>query len=308
MTPNDVRKHLTEHLGDKTTIRGIVAMCNWAVHRIHKYRKWSYYETKTQIALVDAYETGTVSVSDGTALVTGSGTTFTSDMVGRQIRISPSSGSSPTGPFDIDSFTSTVAISLDANWVGDNESSLTYSIYQDTFSLPSDCNEILAVYDYAIRRELAAEPQRERGRYQAWRDSLSNFWTRTYSTYGRDSSGNHKIQFNPSPNAKSRIGILYYRHPTPASTVNSTIDVDSQLDEVVKQLVLARVRQQMNADNWREEMTLANDMMSDAWLWDQPTRALVQLRRADGFNDIESIFLNVPAQSGISAGVTVIDV
>lgn len=52
-----------------------------------------------QFVIAEKYSTGTVSVSSGSASLTGSGTTFPSNCAGCVIRLSADSGSEPTGPY-----------------------------------------------------------------------------------------------------------------------------------------------------------------------------------------------------------------
>jgi hypothetical protein len=88
------------------------------------------------INCVADYTTGTVSVTNGSATVTGVGTTFTSAMVGRKIRI----GEEPTNyrEYLINSFTNATSIELDEVYAEATASTQNYIIYEDEYTLPSD--------------------------------------------------------------------------------------------------------------------------------------------------------------------------
>jgi hypothetical protein len=97
------------------------------------------------------YTTGTISLTNGSATVTGSGTTFTSEMVGRYLK------SNNEGIwYKILSFTSATSITLDRTYQGATASNLSYTI-AELIPLP-DGFEDLPVYDavseYFMTQEL----------------------------------------------------------------------------------------------------------------------------------------------------------
>jgi hypothetical protein len=79
------------------------------------------------------YTTGTVSATNGSKTITGSGTTFTVDMVGRKIRIDNQSAY-----YRIAAFVSTTEITLEAPYSGSTVSAKTYSVYKDEYRLSAD--------------------------------------------------------------------------------------------------------------------------------------------------------------------------
>lgn len=83
----------------------------------------------------DAYTTGTVSVSNGSAVVTGAGTTFTSDMVGRIFQVT-SDGADRLW-YRIKTFTSTTSLTLENVYEGATGNTLTYKI-AEVFNVPED--------------------------------------------------------------------------------------------------------------------------------------------------------------------------
>lgn len=85
------------------------------------------------IQTIAPYETGTVSVTNGSKTVTGSGTTFTSAMVGRKIRVGTNNSY-----YRIASYSSATSITLDIAYQEDTASGSTYVIYKDEYRLPAD--------------------------------------------------------------------------------------------------------------------------------------------------------------------------
>lgn len=72
------------------------------------------------------YTTGTVAVTNGSSVVTGTGTTFTAAMVGRWIQITPPTGDG--GWYQIGSYTSATVIGLVNQYQGATVSGATYTI------------------------------------------------------------------------------------------------------------------------------------------------------------------------------------
>jgi hypothetical protein len=98
-------------------------------------RDWSFLERYTDrvyIPLAAPYTTGTVTVTQDSKTVTGSGTTFTKDMEGSFIQIDG-------GEFyEIRTFTSATVVVLTIPYQSDSGSALTFSVYKRFYPLPLD--------------------------------------------------------------------------------------------------------------------------------------------------------------------------
>lgn len=101
------------------------------------------YEATDKDLSVDQYITGNISVTSGSAAVTGSGTTFTAAMVGRYLKLDSGDGMW----YKIQSFTNTTSITLENVYEGSSLSGQTYKI-AEIFALPEEM-QILPVY-YAL--------------------------------------------------------------------------------------------------------------------------------------------------------------
>lgn len=73
---------------------------------------------------VSNYSTGTIAVTNGSAAVVGTGTTFTSDMVGKQIRIN-----NQNTFYTVATYTDATHITLTSNYASTTASGLSYVIY-----------------------------------------------------------------------------------------------------------------------------------------------------------------------------------
>ncbi len=98
------------------------------------------------------YTTGTVSVSNGSAIVTGSGTTFTASMIGRYFQITSATGDGLW--YKVSGFTSATSITLENFYQGTTVGTVNYQV-AEAFGLPEDLHMLpiyYAVWHYALFR------------------------------------------------------------------------------------------------------------------------------------------------------------
>lgn len=103
------------------------------------------YEATDRDLSVAAYSTGTISVTNGSATVTGSGTTFTANMVNRYFKVNAEGGDGLW--YKIAAYTGATSITLENVYEGNNISGAAYKIAQ-AYALPEEM-QILPVY-YAL--------------------------------------------------------------------------------------------------------------------------------------------------------------
>jgi hypothetical protein len=162
------------------------------------------------------YTTGTVYAS-GTTL-TGVGTTFTSAMVGRKIRIGGESEY-----YTISAFTSTTVVTLDQAYMGTYDTlaeATAYSIYQDEYSLTSDVEKIICFANptlsdnliYESRQSFNARVPNPTG------EGTPDVWVPA----GRDTSDYVKIQLSPIP---GEAYVIYYWYRRKLADLSGDTDV-----------------------------------------------------------------------------------
>lgn len=89
------------------------------------------YKIRLRDLSVADYTTGTVSVTSGSATVTGSGTSWYNDMVGRWLYITPTSSNTTSGDggwYQIESVASATSLTLVNNYTGNTVTGGTYKI------------------------------------------------------------------------------------------------------------------------------------------------------------------------------------
>lgn len=113
---------------------------------------WQRLDTKTSIPIPVEYNAGTVAVTNGSASVVGTGTTWTTAMTGRVFRVLTD------GAWYQFTFNSTTTATLDRPYEGTTATGAAYRINQNVFKLPSDCRGVLSVDGLAsaVREEIPA--------------------------------------------------------------------------------------------------------------------------------------------------------
>lgn len=117
---------------------------NHAFRRLHEARRWSWSIKAGQFIMPAVYDTGTVAVTLSDATVTGTGTSWTADMAGRQFR---AGANSPI--YTILRVDSATSLELDAVWGKATATGQTYEIYQAFVTPPADFQSFQAVWDPA---------------------------------------------------------------------------------------------------------------------------------------------------------------
>lgn len=88
------------------------------------------YHYRDHSLLVDDYTTGTVSLTNAAATLTGSGSTFTAGMVGRWLQITDTTSAQYGYWYRISAYTSATVMTLDTVYQGTSVSGVTYRICQ----------------------------------------------------------------------------------------------------------------------------------------------------------------------------------
>lgn len=286
MTVDQIRQFVTQILGEQIPLRGFVHSVNWVVDRVQSRGQWSFLEKEGSLAFVDEYSTGTVSMTQGSAAVTGSGTTFTSGMVGRQIRIGNS------GEYSITGYTSGTSITVDRAWATDSVTGETYAIYQSRFSLASDVQDVIGMWDVTNQLQFDVATPRAMKTLNIRTTSGASFARRIAATFGVDSSNNPYLHVDPRPTAAADIVYWYTRVPTEVTGPGSTPDIPSKLHRMIAQGVLARHAQNNRLPEWHLQKADFQEMLDEQWAQDRPLQISQQLMRADSYQDARLLIDN----------------
>lgn len=101
---------------------------------------WPHYRDIGSIQTINDYTTGTVSVTNGSRTVTGSGTTFPTLSAGRKIRIGTENHFYYVATRD-----SATQLTLRDPYMGSTQSGVTYTLFQDEYKLEANTHKLLDV-------------------------------------------------------------------------------------------------------------------------------------------------------------------
>lgn len=118
-----------------------------------------YYEPRSAKLTASDYSTGTVEVTNGDTTVTGTGTAFTAEMVGREFQVTDGSDGFN---YRIAGYTSGTEITLEEPYIGFSGSGKTFNIGQ-SFAFPEEYHE--NTVDYALYRFFEMNNNPERAKY-----------------------------------------------------------------------------------------------------------------------------------------------
>jgi hypothetical protein len=187
-----------------------------AYQQILRSRPWVVALKTAQLWIFAPYSTGTVNTTSGSAIITGSGTTFTSALVGRYISVGD------TVPQRIVTFTSPTSITIDTAWSGASISGQTYTILHLRLALPSDAERAVTVSgqnwnlkrrtmafinEYDPRRRVRAEPL-------VWCETERHGSPASYSA--------PEIELWPAP-SQERLYRAVYRATVPSPTLDTDV-------------------------------------------------------------------------------------
>ena len=137
------------------------------------YGAWSFmnqYQGQVYIPLTQYYSTGTVEVTNGSQTITGTGTTWTQDMVGRFFQLDNQE------VYEIRGFTSTTVLTLEIPYQGTTDASETYKIHKRFYPLPLDFLRAIGTEAYLMRVGSNSQVWMEYRKSASFSDSF-NFFT-----------------------------------------------------------------------------------------------------------------------------------
>ena len=202
------------------------------LRRVSRERNWSFLRTTQKLNATVEYNTGTVSVNHGSTSVTGSGTTFPSDIVGAYIEFNGEDGwyeitarGGDTSLTILDAYSNTGASDL---------SGVTYTIIYPLISLPANFRQQEALFDPGRRRYLRYAEDTE-----LWWVHAARAGTGQPEAFGftatRHDPNITKLLLYPAPSSVENYELVYWRHAgwydtnTPATStfkLNATATTD----------------------------------------------------------------------------------
>ena len=180
---------------------------------------WERLEVESVLQTVAPYETGTLSVTNAATSLTGSGTTWTAAMSGRQIRIA--------GRNEYYEFTRTGATTgtIDRAYEGDTDTAATFKIFQFQYPLAADVRliEDMRIFDLPYPMD-----RKTRGELNSIDPARVTFaQPQAWASYMDDLSDPPRVQIElwPVPDDVYSIPIRYVAEKTVFGQTDSSVTV-----------------------------------------------------------------------------------
>lgn len=191
---------------------------NSAYHRILDYRNWKGLEVEAWLESVAVYTAGTVTVTNGSAAITGSSTVWIAGMTGRKFRVD--------GRKEWYTFTRTAATTgtLDRVYEGDSGSALAYHIFQNVYSLPAGCKFIQVMNNIRTGGPLHIKTRRELDEISASRSSYGepSLFHPSSDTAEASPPVLHRVELYPIPEFAAGYPYTYQSIPTDFTGQNTS--------------------------------------------------------------------------------------
>ena len=267
MTANEVLRTVANRLPPETRMTGFRDTVRETMRRIRAHGDrlggWSFDWTRGIIDLLASESAGTAAVTNGSADVVGTGTTWTAAMVGRKFRVSGV-------PYVIDTRTDDTHIALTTVYGGTTDLLATYTIYQDEYATTANLTVIQRIWDLENNSRLKARTGIALGNLDHLSESSGT--VQQYSLAVRNSSGVLSVQLHPYPTAIARLEYWYQADITQIADIGDTIDVPGFFDELVKQGCFARQLELLGARTAPQEKLNFREMLQEAYMADNPLR------------------------------------
>ena len=211
--------------------------------RVIDYRNWYGLLQKGQITSPQAYTTGQVAVTQGATSVVGTGTSWTTSMIGQQFRIGFAFPIyTIIQPPPSDPPMDATHISLDIPWGGPTQAQTGYQIFQNIYSLGNRVKYLLAMVNQqqGFRLKVNLSHPDILNTYDAWRTQTG--WTYLVSSQPPNAAGEILYELYPAPTFLQSFPYLVYTQPQdleqdadfPVTLVRSDVIVLGALPDVLR--------------------------------------------------------------------------
>jgi len=213
----------------------------------HNYA-WPWLCEKTTLLTVAKYTTGTVTATEGSATITGSGTTFTSAMVGRKFKVD---GFEEI--YTISAYVSATEITLDNVFNGTTSTTYTFVIYQDLITLPSGLDTIISLRQHRTPKKFDCVSLRKLLDYDP-SPTISDSDPTVYAHYIPDANENQIIMVSPPPYRQIVLELEYKKVITELSNNTDEPLIPEQYRHILKYGAMADVYTDIRNDKKRADV------------------------------------------------------
>jgi hypothetical protein len=239
---------------------------------ITQFYNWNFLLDRYDIPLVQSYNTGTVSVVQGSTAVTGTSTAWVTNLTPRkQLYNQKILLTGDNEEKEIASFNSDTSLTLryPYNSSSGSISNVSYMIFQDSFPLPISPGRDLTIVNPLFQWQTIKKWDRVRfdaGTSQ-WGRFLAGVRPTVYTddgvdiTTGSPTIGQPKVQFWPLTTVAQDLVLRFFKQFTPLLAASDVTILPPEFEEVMIRLSKARLKQRYGIQGWTDDRSTAMQML-----------------------------------------------
>lgn len=207
LTFGEVRGQLAQRF-PSATLSQLTSFLNERYRRVARSLRWVDLSLQAVLQTIAPYETGTLAATSGSASITGTGTTWTSAMSGRGIRIG-----SDNAYYQF-TYASATTATLDRTYEGDTATAAEYKIWQSIYPLAADVRTLKSMRVTSCPYDLDPVSQEELDERDAAR--LTYGTPSCYALHMPDLStpARRQVELWPIPDDAFGVPFWYVQDPT----------------------------------------------------------------------------------------------
>ncbi len=202
---------------------------------------WPFNLTDTNVDVPASYTAGTISIVDGTAAVTGAGTTWVPGWTGYRLQFGAYNLDYPVSAVTgVGTLTLAMNVNLGANLVNS-----TYTLYKDTYEYPSDYvigSDVIMEHP-TVRYRISKIP---RYRFEQYMNAgMRSFFTNIQQFYCDEgenpTTGAFRFRFGPPSSSVISYRMTYHRMGTDLTSATQKTMLPEGFDEVISLIAASKL-------------------------------------------------------------------
>lgn len=290
-TVEDVARHVAGITG---TEDDLLLIANWVSERwkeVANTNTLRMLRRSGELVTTPAYLTGTIDVTNGSRTVTGTGTVFTTDMVGRYLR-------QKTNWHRIESVSGPTTLTLESPFTEDTTTGSGYHIVQRWYRLAPNIRKLLPTFSHMrLRRTLQLVS----------RDSLdmsipSRFSINQVPQYiaeiEPDDDGTKRVEIYPYPATTEMLHYVYWIKPPDLKfhdEIPAFIDIEAFREGVMIDVMRHKMFKYMDEGKQREAELMRNEYQATTTRWNNQYKVRV-LSQEEALDDLEFLLTRTSAR------------
>jgi hypothetical protein len=201
MTWGQIRMELRKEL-PQLDLDLLTAYLRDGYNQILASRPWAGLEAEGAILTVAPVLAGSVSVTEGSATVTGAGTAWTADLIGRVFRVQPD------GDWYVVASVTGQTLELAETYRGATATGAPYLVAQHRYALPAEVKQLLTAQ---MPHRPMTQPSQIREDLRRWQTGTPVLWRHGPLTPEGPTGSLRTLEFWPVPDGEYAIPYIYRR-------------------------------------------------------------------------------------------------